>query len=136
MTTSPDIAADTSGPAMVPAAERGQLSVQPRAVEKIAIHAAATVDTVGGTARRLLGVTIGSDQTDAKPRVEVDLNGMVGTARVRLSLSYPTPIRGACQQVRAAIREQVTQMTGVDLAQIDVHVTSLHRPTSPRTGPQ
>lgn len=121
---------------VAPPAERGLLSIQPRVVEKIAVRAAAEVHTVAGPQQRILGVPLGSDRAAARPRVDVDLDGLVGSARVRLSLAYPEPIRRSADRLRSVIRTQVARYTGVDLPQIDVHITWLGQERSARREPR
>ena len=48
---------------LAPPSERGELNIDPRVVQKIAVAAAMEVDHVGGAARRVLNVALGSDES-------------------------------------------------------------------------
>ena len=63
---------------------------------------------------------------------EADVNGSVVTARVSLSVDYPSPVRAIAAQVRDNVSSRVEQMTGLRVAEVDVVVEALVPDTEPR----
>ncbi|WP_216209701.1 Asp23/Gls24 family envelope stress response protein [Amycolatopsis aidingensis] len=87
------------------AGERGVTTISDRAVEHIAARSVVEVDGVGGSAGRVLGVAVGSDEGDAK--LTVHRNGDTVRLAVRLSLRYPVPIATTAEAVRGRLISRV-----------------------------
>jgi uncharacterized alkaline shock family protein YloU len=107
------------------AGERGELTVADQVVEKIAAAALAEVEHVGGAARRILGVALGSDATDRPAQVHAHVDGSLVTLEVSCAVAYPAPVGRVTQQARARIVERVEQLTGLATRQVDITVTAL-----------
>lgn len=108
--------------------DRGRTDVADAVVEKIASRAATEVDHVGGTARRVLGVAVGSDGADSSPKVRARVDGSIVVLDVRLSVTYPAPVGLVTRQVRDHLIERISALTGLSVRQVDITVTALHQP--------
>ena len=124
----PEAEAPRSG-ASSEAADRGSLTLSDRAVEKIAGQCAAEIDGVGGHAGGLFGVGRHHD-LQARPQVDVELTGRIASLTVRLGLRYPAPIAETTEHVREVLRRRVTALAGVEVRQVDIHVTYLDPDTA------
>ena len=105
------------------AATRGRLEIADRVIERIAGQAAAEVDRATGAPRRVLGVSVGS-QTD-HPHVSARVDGHVAVVGVVMSVAWPAPVTEVTEQVRARIVQQLADLVGVRVAQVDIRVTAL-----------
>jgi uncharacterized alkaline shock family protein YloU len=119
-------AADGPGPVE----DRGELTVADGVVEKIAAAALAEVEQIGGAARRVLGVPLGSDDPDQLARVTAAVTGSVVTLDVRCSVAYPAPVARVTDQARRHLIARIDELTGLTAAQIDITVTALTTPTA------
>ncbi len=113
------------GATVVPAQDRGELTIADQVVEKIAATALGEVDQIGGAARRVLGVPLGSTDPGRLPQVRAQINGSVVTVAARCSVTYPTPVGRVTEQARAHLIERVGGLTGLIVAQVDITVTAL-----------
>jgi uncharacterized alkaline shock family protein YloU len=114
---------------VVPAQDRGELSIADQVVEKIAAIALGEVDQIGGVARRVLGVALGSTDPDRLPQVTAQINGSVVTVAARCSVTYPAPVGRVTEEARAHLIERVAALTGLSVAQVDITVTALSTDT-------
>lgn len=114
---------------LVDPAERGETRIHDRVVERLVSASASEVAGTGGTHRRLLGVPVSSAD---RPVAEAVVNGSVVTARVSLSVDYPSPVREVAAQVRDTVSSQVERMTGLRVAEVDVVVAALVPDVEPR----
>lgn len=108
--------------------ELGTISVDPRVVEKIAARAAGDVPDAGGSASRGLGRSLpgGHDSSlDSLPKVRADVDGSIATLSVTMSVRWPASIAGVSDAVRAAVREAVHTLTGLQITDVDIAVTDL-----------
>ena len=114
--------------------ERGTTTIADRVVERIAAQAVAEVDNATGAARSLLGVTLGSTTAETAARVSARVDGPTATVEVSMTVIYPASVRDVTRQVRRHLTERVRELTGVDVAQVDIDVTgmSIERPNTPR----
>ncbi len=106
----------------------GVTTIADRVVEKIAAHAVTEVPAAGGSARRLLGIAVGDDQNQDSPVVDAHVRGSVVTVDVAMSVAYPEPVEAVSQAVRRSIEQRVGSLTGLQVAQVDITVTSLLPP--------
>lgn len=104
---------------------RGRTRIADQVLERIAAHALAEVDHVGGVARRVLGVPLGHDRTSAEPRVDAHVDGRIATLRMTVSVVYPAPVRQVAHRVRDHVAARVAEFTGLDVRQVDVDIASL-----------
>ncbi len=111
------------------AADRGQTRIHDRVVQRIVSVSAAEVSGTGGTRRRVLGVAVSGAE---RPVAQADVNGSVVTARVSLSMGYPSPVREIAAQVRGHVAQRVEELTGLRVAEVDVVVEALVPDVEPR----
>ncbi len=111
-------------------AQRGSLVIEKKAVERIVRQVASESAQTGGTSGGVLGMGAHSDPT-ASPDASVELMGQSANVAVNATISYPTPIREATNQMRERIVARVKEMTGIDVTRVDITVNGLHRATSP-----
>lgn len=104
---------------------RGRTEIADQVLERIATHALTEVEEVGGVARRVLGVPLGQDSTGAAPRVEAHVDGRIATLRMTVSVLYPAPVRRVAHRLREHVIGRVSDMTGLDVRQVDVDIASL-----------
>ena len=110
--------------------QRGELTIDPKVVEKIAAHAAGEVKDVGGAARRVLNVAVGSDDRADHARVEALVDGRTVVVDVQCSITYPSPVATVSQRLREHLTSRIGELTGLDVAQIDITVVALTTPGS------
>jgi uncharacterized alkaline shock family protein YloU len=55
----------------------------------------------------------------------VELSGNIATLSVEVGMLYPVPLRQATEALRRRIRTRVTELTGVDVRQIDIRISWL-----------
>lgn len=118
--------------ALGPPETRGRTQIADRVLERIASRAVTEVDQAGGAARRLLGVPVGRDTGGGAARVTAHVDGQLATMTVRLSVTYPAPIRQVTRRVRDHITARVAELTGLDLRQVDIDIAALTNPTQQR----
>ena len=101
--------------------ERGQLTIGPLVLRKVAEHAADLTPGVLPHPRTVAGLHLGSTGATAKVTVadqRVDLH-------VELGLRYPNPVRATVAQVRTRIGDEVRRITGCQVRSITVIVSAL-----------
>lgn len=108
-----------------PAGERGSLSIEDVVVEKVAVAAAGEIDGVGGAARRVLGVTAGSNDGDGRPRATARVSGETAALEVRLTVAYPASVRATTEAVRAHVRDRVEALTDLTVTRVDISIAAL-----------
>jgi uncharacterized alkaline shock family protein YloU len=113
-------------------AERGATTIAEPAIERITTRIIAESSTgVGGTARRLLGVSVGQASAEREADVTARLRGASAVSlQVRCSVPYPTPVAEAITAMRAELSEKLGALTGLAVQRIDVTVTSLPTATT------
>lgn len=130
MTTTLEPPAVRAGSRIHPA-DRGQLVIDHKVVEKIARQAASEVATTGGTTGGFLGLGSRTDLS-ALPKADVELSGQTASIDLSIAVAYPTPLRQATEQVRQHVMDRVAELVGVDVTRVDITVTALHQvPTGP-----
>ncbi|GAA3029126.1 Asp23/Gls24 family envelope stress response protein [Actinokineospora globicatena] len=103
--------------------ERGRLTISDGVVARIAARLAAEVHGVGGSAHRLLGVTVGSERA---VQVDATVTGSSVALVVRLSITYPMSVRRAAEDVRGHLARRIRVLTGLTVSRVEVTVTALH----------
>ena len=126
---------EPAGERTVGATGDGQIVLKDRVVTRIARRAAGEVDGVGSAAPRLLGVALAapgldrlgqrSDDLQALPTVAAQVDGRRVFLTVTASVAYPRPLQDTGQQIRDRVTERLSELTGLDVAEVDVHVTAL-----------
>ncbi|MBJ7607873.1 MAG: Asp23/Gls24 family envelope stress response protein [Candidatus Dormibacteraeota bacterium] len=117
------------GADLVPAAERGDLTIADGVIEKIAATLVAQVDQIGGTARRVLGVPLGSGDPDGLPQVRATVTGSVVALEVACTVTYPAPIGRVTDQARRHLIGRIAELTDLTVRQVDITVTALRSTT-------
>jgi uncharacterized alkaline shock family protein YloU len=115
-----------------PAAERGELTIADRVVERIAEAAVAEAHHAGGAAPAVLGRQLWAATEGMKARVSAAVDGGVVTATVRLSVRWPEPVLEVTRRVRERIVDRVEAVTGLRVAEVDIDVTGLYAPARRR----
>ena len=105
---------------------RGETTIAPLVVEKIASKAATEVDGVGGVVRTGLGrllpwVADDSSSPDAAADVHRDTVAVDLTVTVR----YPEPVRRVTGNVRARVIERLAALTGLTATEVNIAVDEL-----------
>lgn len=118
--------ATTTAPAHSDAGDRGALTIGETAVERIATTAVTEVDGVGGSATRVLGVAVGSEDPDRSAKVTATVTGDTASLTVRLSISYPRSVLQTTDAVREHLIRRVHELTGLAVERVDITVTALH----------
>ncbi|GAA2662241.1 Asp23/Gls24 family envelope stress response protein [Nonomuraea recticatena] len=95
----------------IPAEQRGRTRIEDRVVSSIALQAANEVEQVREVLHR------------RSPAARVD--GDLTTIRVDVALDYPAPVRTIASEIRNHVARRVLELTGLEVAQVDVRVTSL-----------
>jgi uncharacterized alkaline shock family protein YloU len=115
------------------AASRGSTRIEPRVVERIATQAVREVPRASGTARRLLGVSVGTAQRPADARVSADVEGRVATVSVTMTVSYPSSVREVTRTTRSHIVARVLELADVEVRQVNITVDGMRAQGLPDT---
>jgi uncharacterized alkaline shock family protein YloU len=126
-TTLPSPAPETAG---ADAGCRGRTTIADRAVERVATQLLTEVENVGGTARRMLGVTVGGEDPDRDARVTATVTGETAALEVRLSVAYPASVSWTTENARDHLTRRVEELTGLAVSRVDIVVTALHDDTT------
>lgn len=106
------------------AGTRGQTVLAARVIEKIAGQVASDEASAGGSSGGFLGIGTRADLS-ARPKASVELAGNIATLRVEVGMLYPVPLRQATEELRRRIATRVTELTGVDVRQVDIRISWL-----------
>lgn len=101
-------------------------------IAKIAGMAAREVPGVfalGGGAARIVGAVRGAlGNADLGQGVKVEVGETQVAADVTIVVEYPLPLTGVADAVRAAVASAITDLVGMQVAEINVTVTDVHIP--------
>jgi len=101
-------------------------------IAKIAGIAAREVPGVfalGGGAARVIGnIRDAIGNTDLSQGVKVEVGETEVAADVTIVVEYPLPLQQVADQVRAAVAAAITDLIGMQVAEINVTVTDVHIP--------
>ena len=103
---------------------RGQTVLAARVIEKIAGQVTSDESSAGGSSGGFLGIGTRADLS-ARPKASVELSGNIATLRVEVGMLYPVPLRQATEELRRRIATRVTELTGVDVRQVDIRISWL-----------
>lgn len=110
----------------------GKTVIADTVISKVAGIAAREVPGVyalGGGAARAFGAirdVIGS--TDLSQGVRVEVGDTQVAADVTIVVEYPTPMNAVAEQVRAAVARAITQLVGMEVAEVNVAINDVHIP--------
>ncbi|RAX48076.1 Asp23/Gls24 family envelope stress response protein [Arthrobacter sp. AQ5-05] len=103
---------------------RGKTVLAEKVIEKIASQVARDESTSSGSAGGFMGIGSHADSS-ARPRTSVQLTGNIAALSVEVGLPYPAPLRQGTQFLRERITSRVSEMTGVEVRQVDIRVSWL-----------
>ncbi len=106
------------------ARSRGPLEIAEKVIEKIASRAAGELDAVGGSSGGFLSIG-DHGELSARPKASVQLSGQVASIQVQVGVRYPSPLRSTGEQLRQRVRSQVSELTGIDVRQVDIEISWL-----------
>ncbi|MEB7502853.1 Asp23/Gls24 family envelope stress response protein [Arthrobacter koreensis] len=110
--------------------DRGSTSMSRKVLEKIASQVALDETEAGGTSGGFMGIGARADFS-ARPEASVELAGNIASLRVKVGMPYPVPLRQATHELRERIAGRVTELTGVQVRQVDITLAWLRpRPVS------
>jgi uncharacterized alkaline shock family protein YloU len=104
----------------------GRTTLADRAVERTAIQAITEIADVGGTARWMLGDTLGGPAEERSAQVSATVDDMTASLHVRLSIAYPASVARTTQQVRSHLIQRLHELTGLAVTRVDITVTALY----------
>jgi uncharacterized alkaline shock family protein YloU len=103
---------------------RGQTTLAEKVIEKIAGQVASDESSAGGSSGGFLGIGARADLS-ARPKASVELTGNIATLSLEVGMLYPIPLRRATEELRRRIRTRVTELTGVEVRQVDIKISWL-----------
>jgi uncharacterized alkaline shock family protein YloU len=120
--------------------ELGTITIDDSVVAKIASHAAAEVPDAGAAAPRLLGKSLpgagslGMRATSLTelPKASADVDGSVVAITLSVSVRWPCSVSAVTQAVRQRVRDRVSELTGLRVAEVTIAVTDLVNDTASR----
>lgn len=109
--------------------QRGALVITNSVVERIAAIAAGEVQAVvkaGSGLDQVLG--------HRYPKVSATIAGHRARIHVEIAVAWPHPLGQVCGQVRDVVRGRVTELAGVQVDAVDVHVATVVHAPEPERG--
>jgi uncharacterized alkaline shock family protein YloU len=100
-----------------PAEARGQLSVRAQALQHVVESVALEVPRVRRTSGSLAGVRSGT------PHASVHVRGTTARVDLDVAVAWPAPVSEVAAQVRAAVLDRASELSGVRITSVDVTVT-------------
>lgn len=101
----------------VPAERRGRTEIPERVLTRIATQAAGEVPHVHEVRER--GGLLRARPSDTRVHDEL------AVIKLDVAIDYPAPLRDVVWQIRRHVARRVHELTGMDVAQVNVTVTSL-----------
>lgn len=118
--------------AAAPVASAGKTVIVDPVVAKIAGIAASSVPGVyalGGGAARVLGsIREAVGARDLSQGVSVEVGETQVAADISIVAEYPEQLQRVAAEVRAAVADAITQLAGMQVAEINVTVVDVHIP--------
>lgn len=103
---------------------RGGLTVADRVIDKIASHAASSVEGVvdsGSTLDKVVGRRL--------PRATSEVRGQHARVHVEVAVQWPLALSEIAAQVRSTVSRAVTDLAGLHVPAVDVTVARVDRAT-------
>ena len=123
---------ERAGGSLPDPADRGELRVADRVVERVAGYAVTLVPDAAAAPRRVLGVKVGDADTEESANVTAHVYGSTASIEAVIAVRWPASVPTVVSEVRRRIREEVTGITGVRVDHIDVDVAGTDIPTAAR----
>ncbi|MGO3886708.1 MAG: Asp23/Gls24 family envelope stress response protein [Mycetocola sp.] len=117
----------------------GKTIIDDAVIAKVAGIAAREVEGVyalGGGAARAFGAlrdAIGS--TDHGQGVHVEVGETQVAADITIAVEYPVPMQQVADRVRAAVGHAITELVGLQVAEINVAINDVHIPGDDKDAP-
>jgi uncharacterized alkaline shock family protein YloU len=131
-TLNPDAKTDDALPDLGDPAERGNLTVADRVVERVAGYAVTLVEGASAAPRRVMGIAVGGSREDRSAPVDARVDGHTATVEASVAIAWPASVGTVVARLRHQVREDVERITGVRVAHVDVDVVSLTAPPARR----
>ncbi len=100
---------------------RGHTELAVKVIEKIASEVAREESSSGGASGGFMGIGARADMS-ARPKTSVELMGNVAVLTIEVAMPYPAPLRQAAGRLRRRIVSRVTELTGVQVRQVDIRI--------------
>lgn len=129
----PHRAPDPSATPAVGRNELGVITIDDSVVTKIASRAASEIPDAGAATPRLLGKSLpgagslGTRATslDELPKASAEVDGSVVLIELSISVRWPCSVPAVAQAVRQRVRDRVTELTGLHVAEVTIEVADL-----------
>ncbi len=103
--------------------EYGRITIEPRAVERIASLAAAEIPDAGASTGRLLGFR--RSPSGRLPKVTAEVDGHLVFLEVELSVRWPVAISRVTEEVRQHLFGQLRDLVGLEVGEVNIEVVEL-----------
>jgi uncharacterized alkaline shock family protein YloU len=100
-------------------------------MERIAKQVVREVGAAGGSARRVLGVTVGASGLDTDAQVSITTAGGTAALTMQLSVAYPASVAATAREVRHQLIQRFQGLTGHSLSRVDITITAMHASVAP-----
>lgn len=104
---------------------RGQTTIAPLVVEKIAARAATEVDGVGGVVRTGLGRLLPWVASDSSSQVAADVHQDTVAVDLTVNVCYPEPVGRVTGNVRDRVMQRLAALTGLTATEVNIVVDEL-----------
>ncbi len=104
---------------------RGETTIAPLVVEKIASQAATEVDGVGGVVRTGLGRLLPWVSSDSSAPAAADVHQDTVTVDLTVNVRYPEPVGRVTGNVRDRVTERLAALTGLTATEVNIVVEEL-----------
>jgi len=124
-TTAPSVTVDSSS--------AGATVIVDSVIAKVAGIAAREVPGVyalgGGAARALGAIRDAMNNTDLTQGISVEVGETEVAVEITIVVEYPLPLQVVADDVRAAIYDAITNLVGMEVAEVKVTITDVHIPS-------
>jgi len=124
-TTAPSVTVDSSS--------AGATVIVDSVIAKVAGIAAREVPGVyalgGGAARALGAIRDAMNNTDLTQGISVEVGETQVAVEITIVVEYPLPLQVVADDVRAAIYDAITNLVGMEVAEVKVTITDVHIPS-------
>jgi uncharacterized alkaline shock family protein YloU len=104
---------------------RGETTIAPLVVEKIASKAATEVDGVGGVVRTGLGWLLPWVGSDSSAQAAADVHQDTVAVDLTVNVRYPEPVGRVTANVREQVVQKLASLTGLTATEVNIEVDEL-----------
>ena len=83
----------------------------------------------GGAARALGAIRDAMNNTDLTQGISVEVGETQVAVEITIVVEYPLPLQVVADDVRAAIYDAITNLVGMEVAEVKVTITDVHIPS-------